>query len=173
MPFGTPGGDVQQQAMLQVLLNITAHGMAPQQAVEAPRIATRSFPDSFWPHAHAPGLLEAEKRVSAETVAALAGLGHRMADWPEWDWRAGAVCCVVAGADGALQPADLRRRRPPAHPAPRARVGVVRMLSYGEKYLRSAAAAVARSAVNSSVSAALARKRTAVLNTADAACDSN
>ena len=44
MPFGTPGGDVQQQAMLQVLLNITAHGMAPQQAVEAPRVATRSFP---------------------------------------------------------------------------------------------------------------------------------
>jgi gamma-glutamyltranspeptidase/glutathione hydrolase len=110
MPFGTPGGDVQQQAMLQVFLNITAHGMAPQQAVEAPRVATRSFPDSFWPHAHAPGLLEAEKRVSSETRAALAALGHQMADWPEWDWRAGAVCCVVAGADGVLMAgADPRR----------------------------------------------------------------
>ncbi len=50
MPFGTPGGDVQQQAMLQVFLNVTAYGMSPQQAVEAPRVATRSFPDSFWPH---------------------------------------------------------------------------------------------------------------------------
>ena len=49
MAFGTPGGDVQQQAMLQVLLNMVAYGMAPQQAVEAPRLATRSFPDSFWP----------------------------------------------------------------------------------------------------------------------------
>ena len=37
MAFGTPGGDVQQQAMLQVLLNMVAHGMPPQQAVEAPR----------------------------------------------------------------------------------------------------------------------------------------
>jgi gamma-glutamyltranspeptidase/glutathione hydrolase len=110
MPFGTPGGDVQQQAMLQVLLNITAHGMAPQQAVEAPRVATRSFPDSFWPHAYAPGLLEAESRLSVETRAALAGLGHRVAEWPEWDWRAGGVCCVVARADGILMAgADPRR----------------------------------------------------------------
>jgi gamma-glutamyltranspeptidase/glutathione hydrolase len=96
--------------MLQVFLNVTAHGMAPQQAVEAPRIATRSFPDSFWPHAHAPGVLEAESRLSAETRAALAGLGHSMAEWPDWDWRAGAVCCVVAGAGGVLMGgADPRR----------------------------------------------------------------
>jgi gamma-glutamyltranspeptidase/glutathione hydrolase len=110
MPVGTPGGDVQQQAILQVFLNVTAHGMAPQQAVEAPRIATRSFPDSFWPHAHAPGVLEAEPRLSSETRAALAALGHAMADWSEWDWRAGAVCCVVAGSDGVLKGgADPRR----------------------------------------------------------------
>ncbi|HEY4909108.1 MAG TPA: gamma-glutamyltransferase family protein [Methylomirabilota bacterium] len=110
MPVGTPGGDVQQQAMLQVFLNVTAHGMAPQQAVEAPRIATRSFPDSFWPHTHAPGVLEAEPRLSSETRAALAALGHAMADWSEWDWRAGAVCCVVAGSDGVLKGgADPRR----------------------------------------------------------------
>jgi gamma-glutamyltranspeptidase/glutathione hydrolase len=47
MLFGTLGGDVQQQAMLQVDLNITAHRMPPQQAVEAPRVATRNFPNSF------------------------------------------------------------------------------------------------------------------------------
>ena len=110
MPVGTPGGDVQQQAMLQVFLNVTAHGMAPQQAVEAPRIATRSFPDSFWPHAHAPGVLEAESRLSSATRASLAALGHSMAEWPDWDWRAGAVCCVVAGPDGVLRGgADPRR----------------------------------------------------------------
>jgi gamma-glutamyltranspeptidase/glutathione hydrolase len=74
MPIGTPGGDVQQQAMLQVFLNVTAHGMAPQEAIESPRIATRSFPDSFWPHVHAPGVLEAESRVSADTRAALGAL---------------------------------------------------------------------------------------------------
>ena len=34
------GGDVQQQAMLQVLLNALVFDMPPQQAVEAPRFAT-------------------------------------------------------------------------------------------------------------------------------------
>src|SRR6185436_10038119 len=52
--FGTPGGDVQQQAMLQVFLNLYVFGMPMQQAVEAPRLASRSYPDSFWPHVHAP-----------------------------------------------------------------------------------------------------------------------
>ncbi|HEU5320281.1 MAG TPA: gamma-glutamyltransferase, partial [Methylomirabilota bacterium] len=46
MPFGTPGGDVQQQAMLQVFLNVTVFGMPLQEAIEAPRLASRSFPDS-------------------------------------------------------------------------------------------------------------------------------
>jgi gamma-glutamyltranspeptidase/glutathione hydrolase len=110
MPFGTPGGDVQQQAMLQVFLNITAFGMPPQQAVEAPRVATRSFPDSFWPHASSPGRLDAERRIAPETRAALAALGHAVADWSDWDWRAGAVCAVVVGPDGVrMAGADPRR----------------------------------------------------------------
>jgi gamma-glutamyltranspeptidase/glutathione hydrolase len=110
MPFGTPGGDVQQQAMLQVLLNVVEHGMLPQRAVEAPRIASRSFPDSFWPHPDAPGVLEAEARIAPDTRAALAALGHGMRDWPDWDWRAGAVCAITVGADGTLMAgADPRR----------------------------------------------------------------
>ena len=110
MPFGTPGGDVQQQAMLQVLLNVLDFGMRPQEAVEAPRIATRSFPDSFWPHPDAPGALDAERRLSPETRAALADLGHTVREWPEWDWRAGAVCAIVVGPDGTLMGgADPRR----------------------------------------------------------------
>jgi gamma-glutamyltranspeptidase/glutathione hydrolase len=110
MPIGTPGGDVQQQAILQVFLNVTAHGMRPQQAIESPRVATRSFPDSFWPHAHAPGVLEAESRLSPETREALGALGHTMAEWPDWDWRAGAVCCVAVERDGILSGgADPRR----------------------------------------------------------------
>jgi gamma-glutamyltranspeptidase / glutathione hydrolase len=110
MAFGTPGGDVQQQAMLQVFLNVTAHGMPLQRAIEAPRFATRSFPDSFWPHPNAPGVVEVERRVPAETRQALAALGHQVSDWPEWDWRAGAVCAVMVGSDGArLGGADPRR----------------------------------------------------------------
>ena len=110
MAFGTPGGDVQQQAMLQVFLNVAEFGMLPQPAVEAPRFATRSFPDSFWPHGSAPGRLDVEQRIPASTREALSALGHAVHDWPDWDWRAGAVCAVVAGAAGVLMAgADPRR----------------------------------------------------------------
>jgi len=110
MPFGTPGGDVQQQAMLQVLLNITAHGMPPQQAVEVPRVATRSFPDSFWPHPNFPGQLDVEVGIDPATRAALADLGHVVIERPDLDWRSGAVCAIVARPDGTLLAgADPRR----------------------------------------------------------------
>jgi gamma-glutamyltranspeptidase/glutathione hydrolase len=110
MPFGTPGGDVQQQAMLQVFLNVTAYGMPVQRAIDAPRLATRSFPDSFWPHPDAPGVLEIERRMPAATRDALTALGHQVSEWPEWDWRAGAVCAIVVGPDGTRHGgADPRR----------------------------------------------------------------
>ena len=110
MPFGTPGGDVQQQAMLQVFLNATVFGMPIQQAVEAPRVASRSFPDSFWPHAYAPGKAEVERRIDGETCEALRARGHDVVEWPEWSWRAGAVCAVMAGPDGTRWAgADPRR----------------------------------------------------------------
>jgi gamma-glutamyltranspeptidase/glutathione hydrolase len=110
MPFGTPGGDVQQQAMLQVFLNITAYGMSPQQAVEAPRVATRSFPDSFWPHPDFPGRLDCERGIPAETRATLGDLGHLVEERPDGDWRSGAVCAVVVGDDGTLMAAADPRR---------------------------------------------------------------
>ena len=100
MPFGTPGGDVQQQAMLQVFLNAVVFGMPIQTAIEAPRVASRSFPDSFWPHAYSPGKLEVEGRIAKETTDALRERGHTVSSWPDWEWRAGAVCAVVAGPEG-------------------------------------------------------------------------
>src|SRR5438270_460289 len=110
MPFGTPGGDVQQQAMLQVMLNHVVFDMTLQQAIEAPRVASRSFPDSFWPHTFAPGKLEVERRVGKETRDALTARGHDVSQWPEWEWRAGAVCAVRIAADGARWTgADPRR----------------------------------------------------------------
>jgi gamma-glutamyltranspeptidase/glutathione hydrolase len=73
-------------------------------------VASRSFPDSFWPHVFAPGKLEAERRVPEETRDALAARGHDVAEWPEWEWRAGAVCAVRVAEDGARWAgADPRR----------------------------------------------------------------
>jgi gamma-glutamyltranspeptidase/glutathione hydrolase len=110
MPFGSPGGDVQVQAMLQVFLNVALFGMDPQQAVEAPRFATFSFPDSFEPHAYFPGRLNLEARLGKTVGADLSVRGHQVEQWPDHIWRAGAVCTVVA--DGKLMAggADPRRQ---------------------------------------------------------------
>jgi gamma-glutamyltranspeptidase/glutathione hydrolase len=51
-----------------------------------------------------------EQRIPAATRSALSALGHAVNDWSEWDWRAGAVCAIVAGRDGVLMAgADPRR----------------------------------------------------------------
>jgi gamma-glutamyltranspeptidase/glutathione hydrolase len=108
--FGTPGGDVQLQALLQVWLNIEVFGMSPQAAVEAPRFASYSFPDSFEPHASYPGRLNLEQRFRAEQSAALAALGHDVHVWPEFSWKAGAVCYARRRGNGVFEAAADPRR---------------------------------------------------------------
>ena len=111
MPFGTPGGDVQIQAMLQMFVNIVAHGMNPQAAVEAPRFATMSFPNSFEPHEYHPNKLMLEARIPRAAGDALAAWGHGVDWWPDWAWPAGAMCVLVKDvARGTLSGgADPRR----------------------------------------------------------------
>ncbi len=112
MPFGTPGGDVQTQAMLQVFLNIHLFGMEVQEAVEAPRGASYSFPSSFEPHAYHPGLLNLESRIDRSTGAALGRLGHKVEWWPDWTWLAGAVCTIIADQQTGLLKGGADPRRP-------------------------------------------------------------
>jgi gamma-glutamyltranspeptidase/glutathione hydrolase len=94
MPFGTPGGDVQPQSMVQFFLNVAEFGMDVQQAIEAPRVSTWSFPNSFWPHAYHPGLVGVEGRIPAHTIAELRRMGHRVEIWDDWTFRLGCVCAV-------------------------------------------------------------------------------
>jgi gamma-glutamyltranspeptidase/glutathione hydrolase len=112
MPFGTPGGDVQTQAMLQVFLNIHLFGMEAQEAVEAPRGASYSYPGSFEPHAYHPGLLYLESRIDQATGEALGRMGHKVEWWPEWTWLAGAVCTVVADEETGVLKGGADPRRP-------------------------------------------------------------
>jgi gamma-glutamyltranspeptidase/glutathione hydrolase len=111
MPFGSPGNDVQPQAMLQVFLNLNLFGMELQAAIEAPRFATFSFPASSEPHAYYPARLNLEQRIPRGTGEALAALGHDVNWWPELERRAGAVCAVRVNPDtGILEGgADPRR----------------------------------------------------------------
>jgi gamma-glutamyltranspeptidase/glutathione hydrolase len=95
MPFGTPGGDMQCQAMLQVFLNIHVFGMDPQEAIEAPRFSTHSQPSSFEPHQAEPGVLRMEKRIDRSVGEDLAAKGHKVEWWPELTRKAGAVCTII------------------------------------------------------------------------------
>jgi gamma-glutamyltranspeptidase/glutathione hydrolase len=78
MTVGCPGGDNQVQGNLQLMLNSLVFGMDPQQAVEAPRFATSSNVNSFYPHVYYPGQLDLEDGFSDATVGALRALGHKI-----------------------------------------------------------------------------------------------
>ena len=109
-PFGSPGNDIQPCAMLQVFLNVVVWGMEPQEVVEAPRFATYSFPASSEPHAHHPGRLSIETGIDGATRDGLARLGHKVAPYLEFDWRAGAVAIRVNRDNGLMEGAADPRR---------------------------------------------------------------
>ena len=111
IPFGTPGGDVQAQAMLQTLLNRIVFGMDPQAAVEAPRFATYSFPDSFEPHGSQPGRLMLEARLPQALADRLQSVGHDVQWWPDWTWKAGAICMIDSDPKAGLHHAGADPRR--------------------------------------------------------------
>ena len=95
MPFGTPGGDMQPQSMIQVFLNIVDFGMNPQEAIEQPRFGSYNFPDSFWPHTYQPGVMKLEARIPEAVADDLRGRGHRVELWPDWTRIAGNVCAIA------------------------------------------------------------------------------
>ncbi len=112
MPFGTPGGDVQVQAMLQVFLNIHLFKMEVQAAIEAPRLASYSFPSSFEPHDYHPDQLNVEARIERITGDALGALGHKVVRWPDWTWLAGSVCSIVSEPSAGILRGGADPRRP-------------------------------------------------------------
>jgi len=111
MPFGTPGGDVQTQAMLQVLLNLTAFGMDLRTAIEAPRFASYAFSSSFEPHEAYPNRLAVEGRLERAARDDLLALGHDILDWPDWTRLAGAVCAVILDRKAGVLTAAADPRR--------------------------------------------------------------
>ena len=108
MTYGTPGLDVQPQAMTQLIVNTVDFALDPQAAIEAPRIASYNFPASQHPHHYTRGLLRAEGRIPDSILSELSELGHRVEKWPDFIAAAGALCAIrldteygprAAGAD--------------------------------------------------------------------------
>jgi len=112
MPYGSPGNDIQPQAMLQALLNMTVFGMDPQSAVEAPRFGTYSYPASSEPHAYHAGMLKLESRYERTTGDTLEARGHKVGWWQPLEWRAGAVCAIARDAKTGVMSAGADPRRP-------------------------------------------------------------
>ena len=93
MIVGSPGGDDQVFRTLQTLLNVVDFGMNVQQAIEAPRWATRSFPASPFPHTMYPGEMSVEQRVPEATREALIKRGHKLR--VAGPWTMGSLAAIM------------------------------------------------------------------------------
>ncbi len=82
--MGSPGGDDQVMRTMQTLINLIDFGMNIQQAIEAPRWTTTSFPSSVFPHTMYPGFMAVESRIPPATREALIARGHKVAVAGPW-----------------------------------------------------------------------------------------
>ncbi len=105
---GSPGADDQCMRTMQTLLNIVDFGMNVQQAIEAPRWATRSFPASPFPHTMYPGDLSLEGRIADDVRAELARRGHVVVMKGPWSMNDSAAIMVEAVTGTVSAGADPR-----------------------------------------------------------------
>jgi len=112
MVLSTPGGDNQDQALLQVLLNVIEFGMNPQEAVEAPRFDTQHYVSSFDDHEFVPGSLNVEARINSKTIQELSQKGHKVRVQGDWGTLSAPTVIIYDPKNGvASAGADPRRSR--------------------------------------------------------------
>jgi gamma-glutamyltranspeptidase/glutathione hydrolase len=112
MVLSTPGGDNQDQALLQVLLNIVEFGMNPQEAVEAPRFDTQHYVSSFDDHEFLAGSLNIESRVDEKVIEDLRTRGHKVKVQSSWGTLSAPTVIVYDMRTGVSSAgADPRRGR--------------------------------------------------------------
>lgn len=106
LALSTPGGDNQDQALLQLLLNVVEFRMDAEEAVEAARVQSRHLVSSFDNHAMNPGDLIVDDRIPRAVIEDLAARGHRVSTRSRWNSGAAPTLVrllpngvVEAGAD--------------------------------------------------------------------------
>ncbi|MEP7271054.1 MAG: gamma-glutamyltransferase family protein [Acidobacteriota bacterium] len=110
--LSTPGGDTQEQALLQVLLNVIEFGMSPQEAVEAARFETLHFVSSFDEHRFQPGVLQVETRLTPAVIDELKKRGHKIELKGEYGADSAPTIIVFDPKSRVIQAgADVRRGR--------------------------------------------------------------
>jgi len=112
MVLSTPGGDNQDQALLQVLLNVIEFGMNPQEAVEAPRFDTQHYVSSFDNHEFLAGVLNVESRIPTDVIHQLGSRGHKMKIQSAWGTGSSPTVIIYDAKSGVISGgADPRRGR--------------------------------------------------------------
>jgi gamma-glutamyltranspeptidase/glutathione hydrolase len=112
MVLSTPGGDNQDQALIQVLLNIIEFGMNPQEAVEAARFDTQHYVSSFDDHEFLAGSLNVESRIDSNTIAELKNRGHKINVQTPWGTLSSPTVIIYNSQTGVSSAgADPRRGR--------------------------------------------------------------
>jgi gamma-glutamyltranspeptidase / glutathione hydrolase len=76
MSISVAGGDMQDQAAIQVILNYVEFGMSPEDAFKAPRFSTEHFISSFGQDRARLGSLSVPNSLSEEVQAELRARGH-------------------------------------------------------------------------------------------------
>ena len=106
LALSTPGGDNQDQSLLQIMLDVVDFGMNAEQAIEAPRFQTRHLVSSFDNHAMSPGDLLLDERINSTVMTELAERQHHIGTRSRWSSGAAPVLIRVtpggvieAGAD--------------------------------------------------------------------------
>ncbi|CNG90100.1 gamma-glutamyltranspeptidase [Yersinia kristensenii] len=90
MVLGSPGGSRIITITLQTALNVIDHGMAPQEAVDAPRIHHQWLPDEVYYE---------QRGVSADSLNLLKNMGYKMVEQNPWG-AAELILVGLAGVEG-------------------------------------------------------------------------
>lgn len=102
LALSTPGGDNQDQSLMQLVLFAIEFNLNAEAAVEAPRYQTRHLVSSFDNHAWNKGDLLLDDRTPAATFSELTERGHKIQTRSRWASGAAPVMIRVL-PDGALE----------------------------------------------------------------------
>jgi gamma-glutamyltranspeptidase/glutathione hydrolase len=81
LAFALPGGDVQEQMLLQFFLDVVEFGYDLQDATEAPKFEAFQMQGSFGNHPAFPGRISLDTRISKDVFDALATKGYKPVYW--------------------------------------------------------------------------------------------
>jgi gamma-glutamyltranspeptidase / glutathione hydrolase len=104
--LSTPGGDTQEQGLLQVMFNSLIFHMNAENAIEAPRFGTRHLVSSFDNHAWERGDLQLDDRIPAAVAADLTARGHHVSTMSRYSNGTAPVLIRVLSGGGIEAGAD-------------------------------------------------------------------